>query len=1388
MVPEGVKNLVRRTCTDISRGGRDREPSGLEAFRGTGAYVLLGAPGSGKTTEFDREAGESGGVFVTARDFLTFDRDAEWKGATLFIDALDETRAGSTDGRTALDAIRAKLARLGCPKFRLSCREADWFGANDRHHLEAVSPDGSVGVLHLDPLTVRDAKDLLKQRFGVEEPDTFIGSAHERGVDGMLFNPQSLGLLARAVRQSEWPSTRTKTFELACANLVRETNRGHRIAVPQVADTRTLLGAAGKLFAVQLLTGVSGYERLCGEGVGDYLALEDVADANVDGLRRALGTRLFVVPEGERALPLHRHIAEFLAARYLAERVGDGLPVGRVLALMTGFDGAIVTELRGLCAWLAAQSPRSRTNIIARDPLGTVIYGDVQGFTSGEKRLILDRLERGAKENPWLVRTIRIDSRLGDLVFPDLGEVFRERTRDSQRDDGRQAFVYLLLEMFAHGRPVEGVAERMLEMVRDVRWRSEIRYTAVKAYARQQGNGAGALDGLKALARDVYGGAVADPDDNLLGTLLDRLYPQGLSESEVLGYLRAPKRPDQILAYEYFWERGLGKQSNCEQMARLLDNMVDMRTSLYSEAGKHGRRLNALRQVPANLLERILRKCKDEPDPKRLFDWLGVAGWVEDRSLEFAAGLHEGASIGGWIGDRPELHKSLMELGVKHCLDSTDNPTIGEFEDLMWNERGRRRFNAPLPLDFASWCLDQAVVTDSPTAGAWFIHRVADALHRRNGKEVSRREVDKRIEGNESLQRELDRRLDELKASEQVEPKALGKPPQRLNERQRKWQDRVRASEVELLENRADARLLHELAQAYLGGYWSVAGGTPRERLNHLIGDVEELVEAVLTGLRGALSREDLPSDDEVIRLGAGQRMHVLSFPFLAGLNEVQPETVVLDGGAGGRLARLALALHYNVGVWPGSWGKADGRPWWYGKLLEEHPELVADVLIRSARSILRKGRDFSQHLFDLAYSADHKTVACLAVEPLLSVFPVRCTAHQLASLRYLLVAACLCCEREALVELVDRKLASRSMNVAQRVYWLGAGLIVRPARFVARLESYVEGKERRVLRLSQFLGGRNDTPRVLIEQLNAGALALLVRTIGALHHPYSLNTDSEEGIIVTSGMEAADRVHGLINLLASDASAEASAELERMSLQEGLDAWHAQLVDAKSRQKGIRRDASFVHASVGQVLDVLKDGKPANASDLAAVTMDHLRQIAGCTRDENSRGQLRYWNVDPYNRAERPRPENACRDALLYDLQRRLGTMGIDVQPEGRYADEKRADIRIAYGGFNVPIEIKKSCHPDLWSGIRRQLIARYTRDPGADGHGIYVVLWFGDTEHCQPTPGVGGIPTSAADVEQRLLEELSDEHRQKIGVCLIDVAKPDRTRSQGVVQETTS
>ena len=43
-------------------------------------------------------------------------------------------------------------------------------------------------------------------------------------------------------------------------------------------------------------------------------------------------------------------------------------------------------------------------------------------------------------------------------------------------------------------------------------------------------------------------------------------------------------------------------------------------------------------------------------------------------------------------------------------------------------------------------------------------------------------------------------------------------------------------------------------------------------------------------------------------------------------------------------------------------------------------------------------------------------------------------------------------------------------------------------------------------------------------------------------------------------------------------------------------------------------------------------------------------------------------------------------------------------------------------YRDFQVPVEIKKNSHRDLWRALRSQLIAQYASAPETDGYGIYL------------------------------------------------------------------
>ena len=279
---------------------------------------------------------------IDARDFITFDPEAhpEWRGKTLFIDALDEVRAGSNDARTPFDAIRSRLDKLGRPCFRLSCREADWLGENDRKRLASVGPHGyHITVLRLNPLKRADVEHILEDNTDITDAPGFIDQAAVRGVDTLLANPLTLHLLADVVSHNgRWPGSRLELFQQASRLLAEERNIEHRAAEPQ-PQSSTLLDAAGRLCAIALLSDTIGYGRGHYQRDAEYL---DIIGCDYEGhqfLRPALARRLFTARAEGFFEPVHRHIAEFVGALHLARVISEGLPASRAIALLTGFDG-----------------------------------------------------------------------------------------------------------------------------------------------------------------------------------------------------------------------------------------------------------------------------------------------------------------------------------------------------------------------------------------------------------------------------------------------------------------------------------------------------------------------------------------------------------------------------------------------------------------------------------------------------------------------------------------------------------------------------------------------------------------------------------------------------------------------------------------------------------------------------------------------------------------------------------------------------------------------------------------------------------------------------------------------------------------------------------------
>ena len=1352
--------LVRRTCTEIvtenAQVGIERPSRRLEDFRGEAAYVLLGAPGAGKTGAFRLEARECpDGHCVTARDFDTFDDRPEWHGATLFIDGFDERRAGSTEGSTPLDRIRNKLDSLGRPRFRLSCRHADWFGANDRTHLEKVSGDGSITVLELDPLSENDIREILPRNHEVEDADAFIATARERGIDTLLHNPENLKMLAEAVAGGEWPETRTRTFELACRKLALEPNCGHRLASPDRPDIARLLDAAGRLCVVQLLSGRAGY-ALAGDASDDpdYPGLAHISGETRSVLRHALRSRLFVEPPGSlssegRRIPAHRQTAEFLAARYLAGLIENGLPLGRILALMTGYDGIVVSELRGLCAWLATHSKPARAELIAPDPLGTILYGDVQEFSIAEKRILIDGIKREAKSNPWLFSVEH--SNLGGLSTPDMDEVFRQILADPARDDAHQSLIVILLKALIPGDVLPDLAPLVTEIVRDDTWEHGVRSGALKVLIAQHPDGTKTTDDLGILLEDIRSGAISDPDDDLLGALLIELYSGGLSTSDILQHMRSPRNPSHFGTYWLFWFKEVPEKSTNTQRAELLDMLVETSSRLNSTFHTSSKEMNYMRRIPSRLLTQLLQHAQEPISAHRFFAWLGLAF---DPKLRISAKDRE--YIRSWLDGHDDELKRLIEFGLSRCVSSPD------FSRCMRDVE--RLFNTLLTPKLGPWFLEKSISTTNPDIAEYAICRVADSIgFQAYEHHPSRQDVVQRLAEHEELLRSFNQRLELLKQNDEQQSRIRERDDEDKRRRQQEWRNHVRVHEAALRENRCQPAVLNQFALAYFDQYIDVDGNSPRERIADLIGNDENATRVVLSGLEGTIARHDLPEGNEVLNLYSRGERHYMALPYMAGLEEtvgrLSDGKISLDE----RQMRLGLTIYYAFCT-PRS-------PTWLPQLLESNPELVADVLASSLRSGLRSGADQSAVLSELAHSEAYDSVARFAAQPLLEAFPVRCSKQQLRGLGHLLRIALTHCDATRLLELVERKLAHSSMNIGQRISWLVAGLVATSDAYSARLETYVVGNERRARCLAQALAGYERTPH-LVQRLDLPALGLLIRLLGASFRPWSPGDRRGKVHVPSPAMEASDLVRFLIDRVSSNPSRTATEALESLAGDSSLHPWRFLITNAIRRQNIRRRESGFEHCDTGTVLEVLDNRTPANVADLFALTADYLREIAETIRNGSTCDWRQYWNVDSYNRPQSQKPEDACRDALLSALQQRVERLGIDAAREGQYADDKRSDIRVFCGGFNVPVEIKKSNHRDLWSAIRNQLMAKYTRDPGAAGYGIYLVFWFGETD-CQP-PESGRRPKSAVELEGRLWDTLSMDEANRISVCVVDVVKP--------------
>ncbi len=1339
----------------------------IEDWRCADAYVLLADPGAGKSESLKAEAAASGGVFCSARDFIALGIDVKDAGKTLFIDALDEMRAGAADGRTALDLIRTKLLALGRPQFRLSCREHDWRSKSDLDALKLVAPNEAVVELHLEPLS-RDEQDqiLVSRASEVADPQDFLRQADEHRLSGLFGNPLLLDLTIRAVASNGgWPASRREIYMLACRQLAEEQSDAHReVRPPGPGDIDRLLDDAGLLCAVLLLSGRSSLtRRAISAGAASTFAWQDLPDAmKLQDARAALASKVFVTVADE-STPRHRSIAEYLAARAISQRLQAGLPLGRVLALLQGGDGITVEPLRGLHGWLTVHHVADRGQLIRLDPLATTLNGDPSAFSATDKRTLLDALRDTAQRNPWFRNGHWTSYPFAPLASPEMRDTLAEVLGNHSTADAHQALVDCVLDALNHGQRMPDLAECLEGWVMDASAQFRNRMNALSAWKRVQPfNATRAREWLDRLHR----GETADLDARLAGELLFDLYPGQVRPDEVLQYWPKPGSIGAAAGLPQFWYRALIEQTSPKDFSTLADSWLRLNPPAHHQRHDHERSA-----LVGRILAQALEQAGDEASDERLYTWLGMG--VDEYGFS-KLDKADGAATARWLTDHPDRLKAVVAHGWRHTLReaASGRPYYWEAES--------RLHGAARPSDWLHWLLDFAAsvrdqelarycfgmtalaVVDPP--GAFSIPSMEDLIQWVAAHSDTWPHAQAWLDQAWTCQLEGNWRADHFRRSKRDEA-----------ERQAHREKRREALAPHLdalLRGDPDPWLLQRITSAYNDLFTDIHGDTPEQRVQELLVTDAAIAALVIDNLAQVLGRADLPTADDVFRTDAAGKYHYLRpAALLAAKFAHERDERAVDTWPEPLLSTL-------VAFW-----LADGSgdmPGWYRRAVETRPEAVAPLYLRHVRVRLRrKGSLMVTGLWALSREAGHRSLARLVLPELLSAFPQRASEQARRELNASMLGALHLLDAEVASKIVRSKLDHPSIDVAQRISWLVAGLGTESDAAV-NLTKIVGKSQRRIVLLGTAMHEQDSVERTLKDR-DPALLSRLVELLATIT-PTERSADGW----VTPAHNRSDTLKALIGRLAADARPTAAEELRRLIELPALENWRNYLRYQLMSQQAVARETQYVHPRPDAAALTLANLSPASRADLQALTFDHLRDIERHLRGAETFALKQFWK-SVEGRGD-PDSENDCRDLLLERLQPRLALIGVTASSERRAAADKRADIRIEFAASGssiaVPVEVKKENNESLWVAWQVQLQNLYAIDPASDGYGIYLVLWFG----VKPRPSPEGeMPSSAVELQQLLEARIPARDRARLKILVLDLslaraaATNDQTKRPG-------
>ncbi|MCY4232146.1 MAG: hypothetical protein OXE59_00145 [Bacteroidetes bacterium] len=1322
------------------------------------AYVLIGEPGSGKTKAFEVEAERINAHNpIPLKRFLnsTLENHPEWRDGPIFLDGLDQIRTHSRFSNNVIDQIINRLRALGNPKFRISCRSNCWLRFDDIKALSSLINGDQLPVLQLNPLTFEDVKKIVSEY--ENDPSTFIGRLYENQLNTLLYNPLLLKLLLNSATTATPLETLSDLLENACKVLIRDNTiqpiQHHSSKVMLSEDN--LLNATGQLCVMMLLGNKHGW-TINDENHLETFSLSTMNSLNSGIYHQALSTSFFQEYTHYYA-PKHRLLSEFVAAHYLVNQITSDLSIQRALTLFTDSEGIVYPDLRGLVAWITTLSPPLRSLLINLDPFAVALDSDTSDFSNEHQKDLLNELMMNSYSIRIWPSTLSLQSFHGTRALTYITECTKSPDRSRIRQRLLEHLIYGISysptnnHQYAIQSHDEIYTNLLLKIIHDSTWILSIRSAAICGLNDFVVSKPSLIQTLMSLLSDINENKLYDESGELRNVLLDCLYPSELQPSEIWKYLpHAPLK--QHLAYNTFFSNIVTK-SEKRHIKELLDSLCLQSPDVIHRLDQH-----QLADITLILLSQGLDFHGATLKISQMYQWFELVEFDQNSAqlipkyCSYSSLSQDGkkaaVAIRHWLNEFPSIQCQLIEYGLLESESPTEDTSL-----LL--SIGTKFVLQNTLYGFQSWCLSHASeITDS-------YPKLAEEFEKMS---------------TESNFKQLDRKSP-------MELEGEGQTEQRGQQNYSGVNDRyndisyIQQHLIALSEGRCAPAILDRLARLYFQ--------EQNEFFNHTLSDLElyvngddKLISAVLSGFRNILSLDDLPDLDQIASLYEKGQRSLYALPFLAGI-ELEGKNRFISLSESSK--RRALGFLFVTDI-PNlehlSIHRYTSEPLvlWYEYVLQNHPDIVAEVMVSIHRSCVRSRKKLpTPYLLKMPYDERYSKVAQLSVFQMFTVFPTRCNRVQIKSLHLVLWSAFVHqLPTRDFQKIVIERLNRKNMDTAQRATWLCAGLHVAPDHTLPLLANFLREKGgTRIHYISDFLNLNTDS-NVYIDYQTLGSkdLSQLIEILGRWVNPTTLvknidtlklnekKSDQPEGLLLHSLYELANRT-----------DSDAINELEPLASHSMLFEWKPTILSAQEEQTSRYRAKKNPYLDLTQIHNALHGGQPTSTADLTVLSVNVLENLADRIGKRESNSWQAYWCFDDRDPIS-PQPQNICRDILISDLQLLLQPYRINARPEGEYAEDRKANIIISYrNNFSIPIQIALNHQSTVWRSLNEQLVSKFLRDSNCDGYGIYMVFWFGQEYMRVPLPS-GCIPEQPNELKNLLLEQICPKAKNHIHIIVVDVS----------------